>query len=135
MTINTTVRTCLRGRTSAAGVSILGDPMNLQKIIGTLTLTTLSGLSSAVTLTTNIESVGCHITSDMCFVYVEDVIQTACANNDGTFRWDGTNGSNREEVMSILLSAQARGSSVSFGGAGDSCYQNFPSFSWVRTSN
>ena len=93
--------------------------------------------AKAETMIAEVSKVGCHRDSNVCFAYlrIERDIQTNCPKNDKSVRWDGTNDPNSTFIMSVLLSSQARGKRVTFGGAGESCYANFPSFRWVHSND
>lgn len=109
--------------------------MKYFNVFGALILLGYSCFAAAATMTTTIDFVGCHISSNMCFLYVKDTISSTCPNKDKSFRWDGGNGPNRKEIMSIILSAQARGVPIQIGGVGDLCYKDYPSFYWIRVGN
>ncbi|WP_103654236.1 hypothetical protein [Agarilytica rhodophyticola] len=83
----------------------------------------------AAVQTKYIKDVGCHINRTTCFVYIEGTISSACANNDGSFRWNGTSDTNGNAILSILLAAQASGKQVTFGESG--CFENFPTFNYA----
>lgn len=84
------------------------------------------------TLTAKVSQVGCHRDINMCFVYLDQKPITSCTLNDNSLRWDGRNDPNASAILSILLSAEAQGKKVTFGGAGDTCYSNFPTFTWLH---
>lgn len=109
------------------------DVFFVKKIIISCLLLALSCIAHSANQTKKIARVGCHINSNVCFVYVEGIINTSCPVNDGSFRWDGTSDTNGKAALSILLSAHAANKSVIFGEMG--CFSNFPTFSYLMIDN
>ena len=89
---------------------------------------------AAASITSKVTKVGCHIDRNMCFVYIEAPIQSSCSLNDNSLRWDGVNGRNVKSALAILLAAKTAGQKVTFGGVGDVCYGDYPTFKWVRNN-
>ena len=88
----------------------------------------------ASTQTAKITRVGCAITGNTCYAYIDQDIVTTCPKNDKSFRFP-SDGANGKEALSILLTAQAMNKSVQFGGASAKCHTGFPSFLWLSVKN
>lgn len=92
--------------------------------------------SYAENITVKISKLGCHKDTSVCFAYIDlgRPIETNCTRNDGSIRWDGMSNNNAASIMAFLLASQAQDKKVTFGGAGETCFMDFPSFRWVHTN-
>ncbi len=104
---------------------------NMKKLLTIVASGSLLISSGVNALTAKVSRVGCHIDSNVCFVYLDKPITTDCPHNDGSVRWDGESNTNGKAALSIFLSAEAANKNLVFGLSG--CYSGFPSFSWVST--
>ena len=74
---------------------------------------------NAQSLTAKVLRVGCHLTDNQCFVFVDkEIPNSGSCENNVAFRYDSEEIHNSEELYSSLLAAQASGRNVIFGGAG-----------------
>lgn len=79
----------------------------------------------------NINQLGCHINSNVCFAYVDkEIPNTGNCNNNASLRWDGNSSLNNDKTYSTLLLAFASGKTITFGQEG--CFSGYSTFSWLK---
>jgi hypothetical protein len=105
-----------------------------------------TGLTVAVThllpahaydnLKTTVNALGCHVNSDMCYVYVDasSIPNAEKCSSSTSIRWSSETFKNSDEVFSILLAAKLSGAEVTFGNVGGVCYEGFVSFSFLTVN-
>lgn len=79
----------------------------------------------------HILSVGCHIVDTTCFVQLDGPVVGPPSCSSNSIRW-ASDGPNGKEQLAMMLSAQARGQTISLE-ISDTCYAaqpTFPTFLW-----
>ena len=97
-----------------------------------ISIIAVNGNCAAGNADLKIEQVGCHLSSDICYVYVDKIVgPSSCESN--SVRWQrSTEGS--KEVLSLLTAAFVAKKLVVMR-ISDSCIGTYPTFSFVTLTN
>ncbi|PHQ83228.1 MAG: hypothetical protein COB58_09290 [Thalassobium sp.] len=92
---------------------------------------------SALVVTDNVATVGCHMDKDLCFFYFESaVISVPGCGTSNSVRFGATDNAqgvhNSERIYSTLMAAQMAHKKVQVSIPENTCFQGYPTISWIQ---